>query len=77
MRRVRGRGRGLEVHVRWEGEDAAGIAERWADSWVGVMWLKVDMRKRARALETEQYGATAATAQVAPRVVRPRRGQAA
>ena len=35
VRRVRGRGCGLEVHVRWEGEDAAGIAERWADSWVG------------------------------------------
>ena len=65
VRRVRGRGRGLEVHVRWEGEDAAGTAERWADSWVGVTWLTVDMRKRARALETEQYGATptAATAQ--------------
>ena len=28
VRRVRGRGRGLEVHVRWEGEDAAGTAER-------------------------------------------------
>ena len=29
VRRVRVRGRGLEVHVRWdwEGEDAAGIAE--------------------------------------------------
>ena len=79
MRRVRGRGRGLEVHVRWEGEDAAGTAERWADSWVGVTWLTVDMRKRACALETEQYGAAVVlvVAQVAPRVVRPRRGRAA
>ena len=49
-------------------EDAAGAAERWADSWVGVTWLTVDiwhMRKRARAIETEQYGARATvTAQV-------------
>ena len=40
VRRVRGRGRGLEVHVRWEGEDAAGIAERAlggpSRGWVGV-----------------------------------------
>ena len=77
VRRVRGRGRGLEVHVRWEGEDAAGTAERWADSWVGVTWLTVDMRKRARVLETEQYGAAVAAAQAAPRAVRPRRGRAA
>ena len=41
--------------------------ERWADSWVGVTWLTVDMRKRARALEAEQYGAAAATVRVATR----------
>ena len=46
VRRVRGRGRGLEVHVRWEGGESTGAAARWADSWVGVTWLIQYMRKR-------------------------------
>ena len=34
MRRVRERGRKLDVHVRWSGGDAAG--QPWSDSWVSV-----------------------------------------
>ena len=37
VRRVRGRGRGLEVRVRWSSGDATGRS--WEDSWVGVTWL--------------------------------------
>ena len=77
MRRVRGRGRGLEVHVRWEGEDAAGTAERWADSWVGVTWLTHDLRREAREMEVELYRSeTSAVQPTGPAASRPRRASA-
>ena len=60
-----GGARAMGLGGRGRGGDSR---ERWADSWVGVTWLTVDiwhMRKRARAIETEQYGARATvTAQV-------------
>ena len=53
VRRVRGRGRGLEVRVRWSGGDATGRS--WEDSWVGVTWLTHDLRREAREMEVELY----------------------
>ena len=75
VRRVRGRGRGLEVHVRWSGGDAAG--RPWDDSWVGVTWLTPDQRREARGIEVELYKANAPAGQpTRPAASRPRRTSA-
>jgi hypothetical protein len=42
-----GRGRRLEVLVKWAGE--------WTDSWRGIRMLTEDMRKRARMMEARKY----------------------
>ena len=75
VRRVRGRGRGLEVRVRWSGGDATGRS--WEDSWVGVTWLTHDLRREAREMEVELYRSeTSAVQPTGPAASRPRRASA-
>ena len=65
VRRVRGRGRGLEVHVRWSGGDATG--RPWEDSWVGVTWLTHDLptiyKAKPERWEAELYKTDASEGQ--------------
>ena len=75
VRRVRARGRQLDVHVRWCGGDAAG--DRWEESWVGITWLTSDLRRVARGMEAEMYKVDAPAGQpTGPASSRPRRTSA-
>jgi hypothetical protein len=51
VRRPGGKGRKLEVKVAWVGE--------WDDEWIQVTQLTGDLRKRAREMESDAYGAAA------------------
>ena len=75
VRRVRGRGRKLDVHVRWSGGDAVGGA--WEESWVGITWLTPDLRQVARGMEAEIYKVSAPAGQpTGPTTSRSRRTSA-
>jgi hypothetical protein len=65
VRRPGGKGRRLEVEVAWEGE--------WDDEWVNVTQLTKDLRKRAREMEGERYGAAVRQCRVETRAQRAER----